>query len=151
MSRHLPSYKWFYIRNIFKPISNQSLFKLIISGQTLINWNKILSIYAHFNGQTFSGAFEQFSFTAKFLGLKCKNRKYLENIWSSCFQTISLRTWGSDTYCLGPIVPWHGAMTFDISDHWIIWNCLNMSFLNKSGSRFKNNLLLMSYLFISTK
>ena len=26
----------------------------------------------HFNGQTFSGVFEQFSFTSKFLGLNAK-------------------------------------------------------------------------------
>ena len=65
--------------------------------------------------------------------------------------TISCRTWESDTHCLGPLVPWHGAMTFGISGHWIIWNCLNMSFFKKSGSRFKNNPLLLSYWFISTK
>ena len=29
-----------------------------------------MPIYVHFNGQTFRGVFEQFSFTSKFLGLK---------------------------------------------------------------------------------
>ena len=32
----------------------------------------------HFNGQTFSGDFEQLSFTSKVLGLKCKNRLFKE-------------------------------------------------------------------------
>ena len=83
------------------------------------------------------------------------------NIWSSCFHTFInrllcflsniMKAWGSDTHCLGPLVPWHGAMTFGISGHWIIWNCLNMYFFKKSGSRFKNKPLLSSYWFISTK
>ena len=34
----------------------------------------------HFIGQTFSGVFEQFSLTSKFLGLKCKNRLFLRKM-----------------------------------------------------------------------
>ena len=62
-----------------KPISDQSLFKLIISDQTIINL--ILPIYVHFNGQTFSGFFEQFSFTSKCLRLKCKKSTFLKKKW----------------------------------------------------------------------
>ena len=54
-------------RYILKPISNQSLFKLIISDQTLKN-EMNFCLYVHFNGQTFSGVFEQLSFASKFLG-----------------------------------------------------------------------------------
>ena len=32
----------------------------------------------HFNGQTFSGVFEQFSFTSKFLGLKMQKSTFLK-------------------------------------------------------------------------
>ena len=98
--------------------------------------------------------------TAPKCGYSCSVGIY-RNIWSSCFHTFidrilcflnnimqDLRKW----YTLsGPIVPWHRAITFGISGHWIIWNCLNMSFFRKSGSRFKNNLLLSSYWFVSTK
>ena len=55
---------------ILKPSSNWSLFKLIISDQTLIKLKRFLSIYVHFNGQTFNSVFEQFSFFSKFFGLK---------------------------------------------------------------------------------
>ena len=34
----------------------------------------------HSNGQTFSGDFEQLSFTSKVLGLKCKNRHFKEKM-----------------------------------------------------------------------
>ena len=37
-----------------------------------------LPIHVHFNGQMFSSAFEQFSFTSKFFGLKCKNQFFLK-------------------------------------------------------------------------
>ena len=60
--------------NILKPSSNRSLFKLIISDQTLINCNEVSPIYVHLNGQTFRGVFEQFSFTSKFWGFKCKKK-----------------------------------------------------------------------------
>ena len=72
-------------------------------------------------------------------------------IWYYLSQTVSFRTWESDAHCLSPIVPWHGAKSFGISSHWTIWNCLNMSFFKKSGSWFKNIILLSSYWFISTK
>ena len=42
----------------------------------------------HFNGQTFSGDFEQFSFTSKLLGLKCKNRLFKKNSFESSFYKI---------------------------------------------------------------
>ena len=32
----------------------------------------------HFNGQTFSGVFEQFPFTSKFLGLKMKKNTFFK-------------------------------------------------------------------------
>ena len=72
---------------ILKPSSNWSLFKLIISDQTLIkNSTDFLLIYVHFNGQKFSSVFEQFSFTSKFFGLKCKNRFFLrKNGFESSF------------------------------------------------------------------
>ena len=56
--------------NILKPSSNWSLFKPIISDQTLIKLKYFLPIHVHFNGQTFSSVFEQFSFTSKFFWLK---------------------------------------------------------------------------------
>ena len=59
---------------ILKPSSNWSLFKPIISDQKLIKFKRFFAyIYVYFNGQTFSSVFEQFSFTSKFFGLKCKN------------------------------------------------------------------------------
>ena len=44
-----------------------------------------MPIYVYFNGQTFSSVFEQFSFTSKFFGLKCKNRIFLGK---NCFESI---------------------------------------------------------------
>ena len=38
----------------------------------------VLSIYLHFIGQTFSGVFEQFSFTSKFWGLKMQKNNFLK-------------------------------------------------------------------------
>ena len=32
----------------------------------------------HFNGQTYSGVFEQFSFTSKFLGLKMQKKAFFK-------------------------------------------------------------------------
>ena len=61
------SYHYFYFEKV-KPSSNWSLFKHIISDQTLIKLKLFLPIYVHFNGQTFSSDFEQFSFTSKFFG-----------------------------------------------------------------------------------
>ena len=55
---------------MLKPISNRSLFKLIISDQTLVKLKWFLRVYAHLNGQMFSGGLEQFSITTKCLGLK---------------------------------------------------------------------------------
>ena len=37
-------------------------------------------MYVYLNGQTFSSVFEQFSFTSKFFGLKCKNRLFLRKM-----------------------------------------------------------------------
>ena len=62
--------------NILKPSSNWSLFKLIISGQTLIKLKIFLPIYVHFNGQTLSSVFEQFSFTSKSFGLKMQKSPF---------------------------------------------------------------------------
>ena len=61
-----------YLLVVLKPTANRSLFKLIISDQTLIKLKLLffLPIYVHFNGQTFRGVFEQFSFTSNFRGLK---------------------------------------------------------------------------------
>ena len=52
-----------------KPISNPSLFKLIISDQKLIKLKLFfLSKYLPFKGQKLSVALEQFYFTPKLLG-----------------------------------------------------------------------------------
>ena len=59
-------------QNILKPSPNWSLFKLIISDQTLIRLKLFLPIYVHFNWQTVSSVFEQFFFTSKVFGLNCK-------------------------------------------------------------------------------
>ena len=61
---------------MLKPCSNRSFFKLIISDQMLIKLKLFFPVYGHFNGQTFSGVFENFSITSKFLRLKCKNRLF---------------------------------------------------------------------------
>ena len=45
----------------------------------------------HFNGQTFSGDFEQFSFTSKFLGLKCKNRLFKKIVLRVVFIKFTFR------------------------------------------------------------
>ena len=45
----------------------------------------------HFNGQTLSVVFEQFSFTSKFLGLKMqKKKKDLKNGFESSFYKIDV-------------------------------------------------------------
>ena len=44
----------------------------------------------HFNGQTFSGAFEQFSLTSKFLGLKMQ-KSTLKNGFESSFIKLTFR------------------------------------------------------------
>ena len=54
---------------ILKPSYNRSLFKLIISVQTLIKLKIILPIYVHFNGQTFSGVLNSF-LNLKIFGVK---------------------------------------------------------------------------------
>ena len=63
---------------ILKPSSNRSLFKLIISDQTLIKLTGFLPICVHFNGQTFSSVFEQFSFTSKFFGIKMQKSTFFK-------------------------------------------------------------------------
>ena len=79
------------------------------------------------------------------------------NIWSSCLHTFIDRILCFLNNIMQDLRKWYtlswplSAMTFGISGHWIIWNCLNISFFKKSGSRFKNNPLLSSYWFISTK
>ena len=46
-----------------------------------------LSIYMQFNGQTFSGVFEQFSFTSIFWGLKMQKMTFLgKNSFESSFE-----------------------------------------------------------------
>ena len=55
---------------ILKPSSNWSLFKLIISDQTLIRLNNFMPIYVYFNGQTFSSVFEHFFLLQSFFWLK---------------------------------------------------------------------------------
>ena len=37
-------------------------------------------MYVHFNGQTFSGVFEQFSFGSKFFGLKMQKMTFFKKI-----------------------------------------------------------------------
>ena len=66
---------------ILKPSSNWSLFKLIISDETLIKSKSFLPIYVHFNGQTFSSVFEQFSFTSNFFGLKMQKSNFCKKKW----------------------------------------------------------------------
>ena len=58
---------FFWFDTILKPSSNSSLFKLIISDQTLIKLKRFLPIYVHFNGQTFSSVFEVFFYFKFFL------------------------------------------------------------------------------------
>ena len=58
--------------NILKPSSNRSLFKLIISDQTLINCNEVLPIYVNLNGQTFRGVLNSFLLLQSFGGLNAK-------------------------------------------------------------------------------
>ena len=55
---------------ILKPSSNWSLYKLIISDQTLIKLKWFFAYICAFNGQTLSCVFEQFSFTSKFFWVK---------------------------------------------------------------------------------
>ena len=51
-----------------------------------------MPIYVYFNGQTFSSIFEQFPFTSKFFGLKCKNRLFLrKNGFESGFYKIDIK------------------------------------------------------------
>ena len=38
-------------------------------------------IYVHFNGQTISGVFEQFSFTSMFLGLEMQKSTFFKKKW----------------------------------------------------------------------
>ena len=65
--------------DILKPSSNRSLFNLIIFDQMLIKLKCCFDyIYVHFNGQTFSSVFEQFSFTSKFFGLKMQKSTFLK-------------------------------------------------------------------------
>ena len=45
----------------------------------------------HFDGQTFSGVFEQFSFTSKFLGLKMQNRFFKKNGFESNFYKTDVK------------------------------------------------------------
>ena len=50
-----------------------------------------LRIYVHFNGQTFSSVFEQFSFTSKILGLKMQKIDFLrKNGFESSFNKIDV-------------------------------------------------------------
>ena len=50
-----------------------------------------MPIYVHFNGQTFSSVFEQFSFTSKFFGLKMKKSYFLgKNGFESRFYKINV-------------------------------------------------------------
>ena len=70
-----------YSTCILKPSSNWSLFKLIISDQTLIKLKLFLPIHVHFNGQMFSSVFEQFSFTSKFFGLKMQKSTFFKKKW----------------------------------------------------------------------
>ena len=45
-----------------------------------------MPIYVHFNGQTFSSVFEQYSFTSKFFGLKMQKSTFLKkNGFASIF------------------------------------------------------------------
>ena len=66
-------------RSILKPSSNWSLVKLIIFDQTLIKVSDFLPIYVHFNVQTFSSVFEQFSFTSKFFGLEMQKSTFFKD------------------------------------------------------------------------
>ena len=78
-------------KHILKPSSNQSLFKLIISGQTLIKLNDFLPIYVYFNGQTLSSVFEQFSFFSKvFWAKNAKIDFSRKNGFESCFYKIDV-------------------------------------------------------------
>ena len=48
-------------------------------------------MYVHFNGQTFSSVFEQFSFTSKFFGFKMQKSTFLEeNGFESSFYKIDI-------------------------------------------------------------
>ena len=51
-----------------------------------------MPIYVHFNGQTFSSAFEQFSFTSKFFGLKMQKSTFFlrKNVFESSFYKIDV-------------------------------------------------------------
>ena len=50
-----------------------------------------MPIYVHFNGQTFSSVFEQFSFTSKLFGLKVQQSYFLgENGFESSFYEIDV-------------------------------------------------------------
>ena len=50
-----------------------------------------MPIYVHFNGQTFSSVFEQFSFTSKFFGLKMQKSTFLKkNGFESSFYKIDV-------------------------------------------------------------
>ena len=52
---------------------------------------KFGSVYVQFNGQTFSSAFEQFSFTSKFFGLKMQKSTFLrKNDFESSFYKIDV-------------------------------------------------------------
>ena len=82
------------------------------------------------------------------------------NIWSSCFHMFIDRILCFLNNIMQDLRKWytlswpHSAMTWGYN----IWHfrplnhlkLSNMSFFKKSGSRFKNNLLLSSYWFIST-
>ena len=74
-------------KRILKPSSNWSVFKLIISDQTLIKLKYFLPIYVHFNWQTLRSVFQQFSFTSKCFGLKmqkstfCKKNGFESSIY----------------------------------------------------------------------
>ena len=58
----------------------------------LIKLKEILPKYVHFNGQTFSGVFEQFSFTAKFFGLKMQKKTFLKKmVYESIYIKLTFR------------------------------------------------------------
>ena len=52
-----------------------------------------LPIYVHFNGQTLSSVFEQFSFTSKFFGLNMQKSTFLKKkmVLSAVFIKVTLR------------------------------------------------------------
>ena len=63
---------------MLKPNSNWSLFKLIISDQTLVKWKYFLPLYVKIIGQTLSSVFEQFSFTSKVFGFNMQKPTFFK-------------------------------------------------------------------------